>query len=218
MRIVVVAPHPDDETLGCGGSLLRHKEKGDEIYWIIVTEGDAIQGFDRTKREKEIKEVIRAYQFDEVFRLGFLASKLDIEPKANLVIKLREIFQHLMPNIVYSPFSGDPHTDHQVVAEAIVSATKNFRVASIKKILAYEVISETDFSLSLSLASFRPIVFHKIDAFIKKKLEIASLYASEIKPFPFPRSLEAIESLAKIRGVVAGCCFAESFMLLKEVV
>ena len=222
-KVLVVAVHPDDETLGCGGTLLKHKENGDEIYWLIITTikngyKNLDLGFSKEviiKREKEIKIVAKMYNFDEVFRLEFPTMRLDEISMSELIQSISDVFKKVKPNIVYLPFKNDVHSDHRKVFDATYSCTKIFRYPFIKKILMMETLSETDFADIIN--NFIPNVFVDISEFFNKKLEIMKIYESEIGVHPFPRSEETIESLAKVRGAQAGCKYAESFMLLKEI-
>ena len=219
MKVVVVAAHPDDETLGCGGSILRHIENGDEVHWVIVTSMKPDAGYTAeqiTSRTEEIIAVGKAYGFSGTHRLDFPASSLDIVPLANVVSKMKFVFQHLEPEVVYTVFGGDSHSDHQVVYDAVCAASKWFRVGSIKSLLAYETISETEMALKPSATAFTPNVFIDIEKYLDRKLEIMSIYQSEIGDFPFPRSNKAIRSLSAFRGSTVGSQAAEAFMLMRE--
>jgi Uncharacterized proteins, LmbE homologs len=218
-NVVVVAPHPDDETLGCGGTLLRHKEQGDAVHWIIVTEMLEEHGFSPERiaaRDREIQEVAERYAFQSVVRLGFPTTKLDEIPMSELVGKMSEAFQNIRPNILYVPYRGDVHTDHQYVFDAAVSCSKWFRYPYVEKILVYETLSETDFGMDPDTNGFRPNVYVDISRFLDQKLKIMQVYQSEIGEFPFPRSIETIRALASIRGSAGGFAASEAFMLLKE--
>jgi len=224
-KVLVIAVHPDDETLGCGGTLLKHKAKGDEIYWLIVTTiKSGYKGWDLgfseeviEKREKEIEKVANIYNFDDVFRLEFPTMRLDEISMSELIGAVSKVFKEVKPSIVYLPFKSDVHSDHRKVFEASFSCVKIFRYPFIKRVLMMETISETDFAPATKEDSFVPNVFVDISNFFEKKLEIMKIYESEIGIHPFPRSLETIEALAKVRGAQAGCRYAESFMLLKEI-
>jgi LmbE family N-acetylglucosaminyl deacetylase len=219
-KILVVAPHADDETLGCGGTLLKHFNQGDEIYWLIVTDMSLESGFSASQiqtREDEINNIKKLYGFKETYRLGFAPALLDIIPMKDIVIAISSVIENVKPEIIYSVFRNDVHSDHAVVSDGLMAATKSFRHPSIKKMLAYETLSETEFSLRIDGKSFRPNVFINIEGYLDKKIEIMNCYQSEISEFPFPRSEDAIEAQAKYRGVQAGSKAAEAFMLLKEI-
>ena len=220
-KVLVVAPHPDDETLGCGGTLLKHKASGDKIHWLIVTGIDEEAGYSAERiniRSHEIKTVSTMYGFDSVINLNLPTTKLDILPMQHLVEMIGDAILKIGPEILYVPFPGDIHTDHQIVFQAVAACSKWFRFESIKRILAYETLSETDFAISPEINAFTPNVLVNISEFLQKKLQIMQTYKSEMGLFPFPRSEEAIVALAQIRGVAAGCEAAEAFMLLKEII
>jgi LmbE family N-acetylglucosaminyl deacetylase len=219
-KALVVALHPDDETLGCGGTLLKHNTQGDEIHWMICTEVKEEDGFSSERvqrRNEEIDTVANLYQFDSVHRLGFSTMKVDQYTVSELVGKVSAVINQVQPTVLYLPFKSDVHSDHRVMFEAVYSCTKSFRYPFIKKIYMMETLSETDFALSTKEDSFVPNVFVDITDFFAKKLEIMQVFESEIGEHPFPRSLRSLEALATLRGATAGCEYAESFMLLKEI-
>jgi LmbE family N-acetylglucosaminyl deacetylase len=220
-KIVVIAPHPDDETLGCGGTLLKHKAENDEVHWLTVTGISPERGFSREaveKREHELTRVAKLYSFDSVHHLRFPTMMLDTIPMGEIVKAISAVFRQVQPEIVYMPYRGDIHTDHHVVFDAVASCTKWFRYPSVKRVLAYETLSETDFGMNPDNNGFRPNVFVDISAFLQKKIDIMNVYDSEVAEFPFPRSSQAIQALATLRGAAAGCRAAEAFMLLKEII
>src|SRR5208283_4478748 len=156
-KILVVAVHPDDETLGCGGTLLRHQMAGDEIYWLIVTEA----GNDATKfrRAGQIELVRKAYGFTGVHALGFPTTSLDQLATGQLVDAIARIVTAVAPEVIYLPFAYDIHSDHRIVFEAAFSCTKVFRFPSLRRVLMMETASETDFSPAMPGRVFIPNVF-----------------------------------------------------------
>jgi LmbE family N-acetylglucosaminyl deacetylase len=220
-RVLVVAPHPDDETLGCGGALLRHKHQGDELFWLIGTEIAENYGFTAeqvSKRVAEIKKVSMRYGFTSVCCLELPTTKLDTFAIGDIVGKISEYMNKVLPEIVYLPFWGDIHTDHKIIFEAAASCTKWFRYQSVQRVLCYETLSETEFCVNPCIQHFAPNVYVNISEYLDRKIEIANIYTSEIGEFPFPRSEKAIRALAELRGAACGFQAAEAFMLLKEVV
>ncbi len=221
MKILVISVHPDDETLGCGGTLLKHKSQGDEIHWVIVTTISEEIGFKKEQiinRNKIIEQVNTEYGFESFFDLGFLTTRLDTYPRILIIQKLAEVIQKMQPEILYIPFYNDVHSDHKITFKAVLSCIKSFRYPSIKKVLMMEVPSETDFAPNIQSAWFVPNVFVNITEFIEKKISILEIYKSEIKEAPFPRSKENILALALNRGCMCNCKYAEAFMLLKEII
>lgn len=215
-KILVVAVHPDDETLGCGGTLLKHKANGDKIHWLICTTLNKNNSYYK-KREKELIKVSKLYNFDSIHQLQFETTKVDQYSMSELIKNISVVINKLKPNIIYLPFKEDVHTDHKKLFEASYSCTKSFRYSFIKKIYMMETLSETDFAPSFKEDSFIPNTFVDISRYITKKIKIMKVYKSEIKKHPFPRSEKNIRALATFRGSTAGCKFAESFMLLKEI-
>lgn len=215
-NVLVVAVHPDDETLGCGGTLLRHKENGDDIYWLICTETDKNTEFFKN-REKEIVSVENEYDFAAVFNLGLKATEIDKYPIGEIIGKLISIFDKVKPNTIYLPFNNDVHSDHRKIFEACYSCTKSFRYKYIKKIYMFETLSETEFAPSLPSLNFTPNTFVDISKFFEKKCSIMKIYTSEVAEHPFPRSIENLKALATFRGACSGFKYAESFVLLKEI-
>jgi LmbE family N-acetylglucosaminyl deacetylase len=217
-RTIVIAPHPDDETLGVGGTLLRRKAEGVNLAWVIVTNISIESGWSAEKvkqRAGEIQRITQLYEFDEVYCLNFETTQLDAIPMSDLVAAISDVFKEFKPEEVYVPHPADVHTDHRVVYDAVSACTKWFRYPSVKRVLAYETLSETDFGLGTDQA-FRPNVFVDIEQFLSKKLQAMDIFASEVGEFPFPRSHEAIRALATLRGAASGFQSAEAFELLRE--
>ena len=218
MKTIVIAPHPDDEVLGVGGTLLRRKAEGAKVAWLIVTAISVQSGWSEEKvkqRADEIKRITELFGFDEVFTLNFSTTQLDRVPMSDLVDGISEIFRSFKPEEVFVPHPSDVHTDHRVVFDAAASCTKWFRCPSVKRVLAYETLSETDFGLCTD-KGFRPNVFVDVEPFLDGKLRAMDIYASELGAFPFPRSHEAIRALATLRGAASGFKVAEAFELLRE--
>lgn len=218
MKTIVIAPHPDDEVLGVGGTLLRRKAEGAKVAWLIVTAISVQSGWSEEKvkqRADEITRITELFGFDEVFTLNFPTTQLDRVPMSDLVAGISEVFRSFNPEEVFVPHSSDVHTDHRVVFDAAASCTKWFRYPSVRRVLAYETLSETDFGLGTD-QGFRPNVFVDIEPFLDDKLRGMDIYTSELGAFPFPRSHEAIRALATLRGATSGFKAAEAFELLRE--
>lgn len=222
-QVLIIAVHPDDETLGTGGTILRHIAMRDNVHCIFCTDILETEGFLQeivSTREQEIAQVCDAYRFTSVHRLGLKTMRVDEYAKSELVGNFSKIFKEIQPNIIYLPFCDDVHSDHRCIFEVAYSCTKSFRYPSIERILMMETLSETEFAPSISHKSFVPNVFVDITEFIEKKCQIMQIYKSEIAPPPFPRSIENIKALALYRGSTMGGAnsptYAEAFMLLKE--
>lgn len=217
-KILVIGAHPDDETLGVGGTLLKHKLKGDSIVWLNATKMDISNSFLSSiikEREKEIEKVIDHYGIEEFIQLDYLTTQLTSESKLKMIPELSKVFTRIKPEIIYVVNRSDAHSDHRYLFEAVYSATKSFRQPSIKKILMYECLSETEFGVSVSEHLFLPNYFVDITPYLDQKIEIMKVYASEISVPPFPRSEQNIRALATLRGSTAGVLAAEAFQVLK---
>jgi len=221
MRILVIAPHPDDETLGCGGSLLKHKANGDSLSWLVATRGYEPQWSAELleQKEREISAVAAAYSFDNTFRLNFPTIKLDKIPVEELIAGIRDAVTDSKPDCVYLNHAGDVHSDHRVLFEATMSVLKPFSSSKhgVKRVLSYEVFSSTDAAPPNPARAFLPNVFIDVTEFLEKKLEIMGLYESELQASPLPRALDSLRALARVRGATIGVEYAEAFMLVREV-
>jgi len=218
--VLVVAPHADDESLGCGGTLLKHLASGDELHWLLVTGMSSETGFSQeniTIRSEEIRQVGERYSFSSITELMFPPARLSEIPESDLIRRISQAVLDTRPELVYTAYRNDAHSDHEAVFDAVMASTKSFRYPFIRRVLAYETISETDFGLKPEDGGFKPNVYINIEDFLKEKLDILDLFKSEMGQFPFPRSREALEALSKVRGVQCGCRAAEAFMLIKEI-
>jgi len=218
-KILVVSAHPDDETLGAGGTLLKSNKEGNKIFWLNFTDMSEDYGYsagDVEIRQAEIRKVKKAYSFEGFYNLGLKPCFLSEYPRAELIDKTAKILGEIRPELVILPFKNDPHSDHRIIFEIVYSCTKAFRAPFVKETLMMEVLSETEFSSSDN--GFVPNYFVDISAYLDKKISVMQNYKKELQEHPFPRNASNIRALATYRGATAGCQFAESFILLKKVV
>ncbi|KJJ84939.1 LmbE family protein [Candidatus Omnitrophus magneticus] len=217
MRTLIISPHPDDETLGAGGTILKHKAMGAEVFWLNITDMDEKFGFLKDKvdaRQKEISIVRAILDFDGFVNFSLKPAGLDQLPRGFLVEMIGECLEEIKPDTIFIPFHNDAHSDHKIVFESAFSASKIFRRAHIKKIFMMEILSETNFS-SETGQSFSPNYYVDISEHFDKKIEILKQYKGEIAEHPFPRSEESVRSLAILRGSEAGCKYAEAYRAVK---
>lgn len=218
-KILVVSPHPDDETLGAGGSLLKFKSQGSKIYWLNVTNMREKYGYSKqqvTNRKNEVNNVKKLYNVDKYFDLGLKPASLEYSFSSKYIDKIASIYRKIKPTTLIVPYKNDIHSDHRFVYKYCFSLSKIFRQPSIKCILMMEILSETDFVEPDN--AFSPNFFVDITDFLDQKLLIMEKYKSELGEHPFPRNIDSIRSLASIRGVQAGCKYAESFRLVKGII
>jgi len=219
-EVLVIAVHPDDETLGCGGSLLKHKKNGDSLNWLIITEMRRELGFSEeriSKRNEEISKVKDFYGFNRVIQIGIPTTQVDTFSMGDLVQRLYEHILEIKPEVLYVPYLFDAHSDHKVVYESLTPFFKGFRYPFIKKVLMMETVSETEYAFPVENRMFTPNYYIDISNFIEDKIKAMRIFESEIIEAPFPRSEGVIKALAQYRGSFIACDYAEAFMLIKEV-
>lgn len=219
MKILVISPHPDDETLGAGGSLLKFKKEGNKISWLNFTEMSEDYGYSASEvaiRKSEVKKVNKLYVFDAFYDLELRPCFLSDYSRRELIDQVYKILKKIKPEIIILPFKNDSHSDHRVVFDVVYSSVKVFRAPFVKELLMMEILSETD--SASSDFGFVPNYFVDISEFIHQKIKILKNYKSELLEHPFPRSIANVKALATYRGATAGCNFAESFMLLRKIV
>ena len=220
-KILVIAPHPDDETLGCGGTLLRHYAEGDEIYWLIMTTITEHLGFEKERlylRKQEINAVSAKYQFSITHQAKFATTTLDAVSNNEIINEVSSFMSKVKPDTIYIPYRNDIHSDHTAVFDAVASCSKSFRYPFLRRIRVYETLSETEFSIRTDDGGFRPNLWIDISPYLEEKIEIMRLYKGEIEEHPFPRSEKNIRALATLRGATAGLNAAEAFISIKEII
>ena len=218
-NVLFVSVHPDDETLGCGGTILKHKENGDTINWLNITDVDNNHPFGFSPemvmtRQLTIEKVKRTYEFSKFINLKFYTQLLDTKGLSSLMKEISEAIKEIQPDTLYIPNRSDVHSDHRISFQAIYPCTKNYRYPFIKSILMYETLSETEFAPALAENAFIPNTFVDITDYIDTKIEIMKIYETEIMPDPLPRSAHAIKGLAAFRGSRIGVKYAEAFMCI----
>ena len=220
MKILVISAHPDDETLGCGATLLKHNESGDSIHWLIATKPTSPQWDAKNIKEKseEVKSVAEAYNVTSLTQLEHPSTWMETIPLTNIIEDIRGCIDRIRPNQVYTVYGGDTHTDHQIVYRSTMSVLKPSYMSyfNVTRVLAFETLSSTEANAPHIDVNFVPNVFNDVTEFIEHKLRIMALYKSELQEEPHPRSLEGIRALARYRGISVGVPYAESFMLCRE--
>lgn len=210
-KVCVIAVHPDDETLGCGGTILKHLKRGDEVHCVFVTDGDETQGV-------LIDQLAKHYGFTSVTRLGMPELELADMSLNELVPALAGVMKKIEPNVLYIPNRSDAHSDHRAVFEAMIACTKAFRFPSIEQILMCEVISETDFNLGLPEQVFNPNYYVDITDEWEGKKQAMEICKDQMLPYPLTRSESTMEALNRYRGSLINVEYAEAFMALKTIV
>ena len=217
MNVLVFAPHRDDEMLGVGGTLLKHKEAGDHITVCVVAarEGETLS----PKAAILHNGMLEAHKFcriDQYVGFPFRPSELERVNRKEFNKAFLDLINDVRPEVVYVPFWGDMQKDHQVVTEAAMVALREKYNHPVRAIYAYETLSETGINLPTENYAFIPNVYVDITEHLENKKKALSYYSTEIHPFPDLRSLEAVEALARFRGATVNVPAAEAFMLIRE--
>ncbi len=220
--IVAISVHPDDETLGCGATLLKHAAIGDAIHWLLITAATP-PGYSKAQiaaQKRQVEIVRAAYPFRKLHWLKLPTTRLETLPLNRIVGAIRAVVERVKPQIMYVPHAGDVHSDHRIVHDAVMAVTKSFYLQrhGISRVLACEVLSETDAAHPASVCPFVPNVLVNVSDTFERKLEIFGLFKSEIQSGFLPRTESAIRALARVRGASIGVQYAEAFMLLREIV
>ena len=218
-KILIIAPHPDDEIIGCGGTILRNIAEGNYVYVCIVTKG-VEPLFSKDVVDVTRKECIECHKKNgttKVFFLDFPSVMLEEQHRYEINEKILNVIKEVEPDEVFIPHIGDMQKDHQIVAEACMVALRPKYSFAPKKIMAYETLSETGWNIPNVQNEFLPNYFVNISDFLQDKIKMIEFFDSQLSEFPAARSLEAIESLAKYRGAVMNMKAAEAFMLIREI-
>ena len=213
MRILVIAAHPDDEVLGMGGTIKKLTKNKNTVHLCIVSEGASAQYKNKKMIQVRRKACLKAGKLLGISNFDFLEypdMRLDIVPHLELNKKLEKIIKKFKPEIVYCTPFNDLNKDHQKVFESTLVVTRPVS-SSVKKVLCYEIPGS-------KRRPFNPTVYEDISSEFLSKIKAMKIYKSELEKFPHPRSIEAITSLAKQRGVESGLKNVESFELLREII
>jgi N-acetylglucosamine malate deacetylase 1 len=220
LKILAIAAHPDDETLGCAGTLLKHRADGDEVAWLIVSKTHEPQWTPEmiARKSNEVDAVAKRLGTTEHRHLDFPAAALETVPLGDIMKAIKGFIDEVRPDVVYLVHGGDVHTDHRVVYDATMSVIKPFHMAGlgIRRVESFEIPSSTDAAAPHTSTAFMPTVFRDISDHLEAKLELFALYASEAQPDPMSRGPSAVRAWARARGATIGVEYAEAFMLLRE--
>lgn len=217
--VLVIAPHPDDEILGCGGTIARLTADGQTVHVVITTRGEPSR-YPPEDVERVRAEAAAAHTLLGVTQSHWLdhpAAELDRVPHAELNGSMDALFETVRPDTLFLPFAGDIHLDHQLTfRSALVAARpRNWRYPT--RIYAYETLSETNWSAPCLAPGFAPNVFVDIHETLDRKLDAFACYRSQVCAFPNERSPEALRALATLRGATVHRRAAEAFLLIREV-
>ena len=222
MNILVIAAHPDDEVLGCGGAIAKHTQNGDQVHILILAEGATSRNLERDRQlfASEISALkTAAHKASKILNVDSLAlhsfpdNRMDSCDLLDIIKVIEQAIDRYQPKIVYTHHAGDVNIDHQLIHRATVTACRPIPNQSVQTLLFFEIPSSTEWQTSGSALPFIPNWFVDISETLECKLKALEIYESEMRPYPHPRSLEAVEYLARWRGATIGVKAAEAFML-----
>tara|TARA_B100001250_G_scaffold409192_1_gene433045 strand:- start:1514 stop:2185 length:672 start_codon:yes stop_codon:yes gene_type:complete len=217
-KVLIIAPHPDDETLALGGTIKRMIKANIEVS-ILVVSAHMPPLYSLKEHKITISESKRVFKYFGIKKFKFLnipATKINEIPIADLNQKIYQYIKTINPDTLFVPFP-DRHIDHRIVFDSSIVASRPVGKKFPKNIFLYETLSETHWNVADVEPNFNPNFFINIDNEIKNKLKALTFYKSQIKK-DSPRSIDAIESLARFRGSQNGCRYAEAFKVVRIVV
>lgn len=215
-NVMVVAAHPDDEVLGCGGTIARHVSAGDEVHVLFMADGvtSRCSGDYKTQidsRRCAATKVCNMLGAQPPIFLEYPDNRMDSIPLLDIVQELERNIQSIAPNVIYTHHGGDLNVDHRISYEAVMTACRPQPKCSVREIYCFEVLSSTEWALHCHSTMFVPNCFVDISSVLGKKMQALSKYGDEIRAYPHCRSLEAVESLSRLRGCFVGIGAAEAF-------
>jgi LmbE family N-acetylglucosaminyl deacetylase len=221
MIVLVVAAHPDDEVLGCGGTIARHTKAGDTVHILIVAEGamSRIEGSadDVDQLIEAAKRAAKALGAEKPKMLGLPDNRLDTVALLDVIQPIEDVVRGTMPEIVYTHHGNDLNLDHRIVHQATVTACRPLPGSTVRRLFAFEAPSSTEWSTRSMGPAFNPAHFVGIADTLDAKTAALNCYETEMRPFPHPRSTEAITALAQVRGSHVGLAAAEAFEVVLDI-
>jgi len=219
-KILVIVAHADDEAIGCGGTLLKHNDNGDDIRIIYMTDGVAARGDNNGASKIRLsaqQEACKQLNTSKYYNFNFPDNRMDQVPLIDVTQTIEKIASEYQPDIIYTHHGGDLNVDHRIVHQAVLTACRPQPNSSIEKILSFEVNSSTEWASSSMSSTFIPNYFVDMTNYQSDKQHLLEKYQEEMKPYPHTRSFEAISYLNKVRGSSVGVESAEAFMLIRAI-
>lgn len=217
---MVIAAHPDDEALGCSGTLTRHTQAGDRVYILFLADGETarfeVANIDKRSAAADAAAEIMGAE-PPVF-LGLPDNRLDSLPLLDVVQLLEAHIQNINPEIIYTHHGGDLNVDHRVTHQAVLTACRPMPGRNVTAIYGFETLSSTEWASPETSPGFKPVRFVDISKHLNNKIAALKCYDDEMRPFPHSRSYEAAEHQARLRGASIGVDAAEAFSVVRELV
>lgn len=224
-RVLAVVAHPDDEVLGCGGTLAKLSGQGAEVLVAILGEGITARSGRREEADRAmldgLKESCRKVKsllhLKNVMMVDLPDNRFDSIPRLDIIKKIEMLIRETKPSIIFTHHEGDLNIDHEITNRAVVTAARPFKDHPVRMIAAFSVPSSTDWAFSGRTSAFCPNYFVDISATVGAKINALSAYSSEMREFPHPRSIEALRAYNRYWGSVVGCDAAEPFSIVRMI-
>ena len=221
----MVAAHPDDEVLGCGGTLSRLSDEGHEVFAVILGEGVTSRYPERQKVDPSQTEALQescrkaadCLGIKDLFQHQLPDNRFDTVPLLDIIKIVEDIVNRIAPMTIYTHNAGDLNVDHMIAHRAVLTAVRPMKGCSVSEVYAFEVASSTEWAFQQFQPVFKPTVFMDISETIDRKIEALACYKSELRSFPHPRSPEAVKTCAKRWGTIVGLQYAEAFELIRSI-
>ena len=221
-NILVIASHPDDEILGCGGTLYNFKKKGAKISALFLSDGESSRKSSKIKklildRKKQALKAAKIIGIKNLIFGNFPDNSMDTVPLLKIVQFIEKRIKTIKPDIIFTHFENDLNIDHQITSKAVITACRPLKNQTVKSVLFFEILSSSEWNISSKNKNFKPNYFVDISKSLKFKLKALKCYRREIKKWPHPRSIEGVKLLSKTRGSSVGISNAEAFVLGRHV-
>ncbi len=217
--ILAIVAHPDDEVIGCGGTLAKHKADNDNIHIIYMTDGVSAR-VNAEVNDASCRNVmankVGAYLNAKQYYFNYPDNKMDEVALIDIVQSIESLLTTISPDIIYTHHVGDLNIDHQIVHRAVITANRPQPRSKVATIYTFEVNSSTEWAIRSNSNLFTPTSFINITEHLDDKRALLGIYSEEMRPYPHSRSIEAIFALATVRGTSIGVNYAEAFMLIRE--
>jgi len=221
-NILVIAAHPDDEALGCGGTLYNLKKKGAKISGLFLSDGESSRKHPRIKKliSERKKQAVKAGKILGIKKVAFgnfPDNSMDSVPILEIIQFIEKKIKEIKPDAIFTHFESDLNVDHQITSRAVITACRPVKNQTVKSIIFFEILSSSEWNISIKNKSFKPNFFVDISKSLKFKLKALKVYKREMKKWPHPRSIEGVKLLSKTRGSTAGLTNAEAFIVGRHI-
>ena len=221
-RILVIAAHPDDEVLGCGGTIAKYVKSGSKVFCLLLGKGKSSRRKSNLEKEqallrKEAQRSVKILGISKIFFENFPDQRYDKVPLLKIIKAIEKIKEEIKPDIVFTHHFGDLNKDHRITYEAVMTAFRPLPGETAREIYSFEIPSSTEWGFPKRKTYFVPNVFVDISNTFYRKINALKSYKIEIRKFPHPRSSEGVKILAQKRGMEVGLNYAEAFELIRGI-